>query len=461
MEELLSLMKIALPVALTTLLIFSKGTISMLFLGHMEKIELAGGSLAMGFANVTGFSVMKGLCMGMEPICSQAYGAKRYSILSQTYIRTVLLLLLTSIPITLLWLNVEPVLLRLGQDRVILKVAKSYLLYSVPELIGQAHISPLRSFLRTQGLNSAGTIVATCSTLLHLPITYFLVTYCNLRVKGIALASVLYTLNMNIGLSLYVLLSKVTIKPWLGTALFTTILQGWHPLLSLALPSLFSVCLEWWFYEIILFMSGLLYNPESCVATMGILIQTTGTIYVFPFALGLGIAQRVGHELGAGVPRRAKLSAIIGVCVAFGYGTFIFGLTILLKNVWGKLYTADKQILDMIAVALPLVGLAEIGNSPQTAACGALTGSARPKVGVRINMAAFYLVGIPCSAVFAFKLGIGFRGLWLGLVASQAACVSMMVCTLTKTDWKQQAKRAEELTLATMEKDDGDANLIP
>lgn len=461
MEELFSLMKIALPVALTTLLIFSKGTISMLFLGHMEKIELAGGSLAMSFANATGFSVMKGLCMGMEPICSQAYGAKRYSVLTQTYIKTVLLLLLTSIPITLLWLNVEPVLLRLGQDRVILKVAKSYLLYSVPELIGQAHISPLRSYLRTQGLNSAGTIVATCSTILHLPITYFLVTYLNLRVKGIALASVLYTLNMNIGLSLYVVLSKVAIKPCFGTTLFATILQGWQPLLSLALPSLFSVCLEWWFYEIILFMSGLLPNPEACVATMGILIQTTGTIYVFPFALGLGIAQRVGHELGAGVPRRAKLSAIIGVCVAFAYGTLIFGMTIVLKNVWGKLYTADMQILGMIAVALPILGLAEVGNSPQTAACGALTGSARPKVGVRINMAAFYFVGIPCSAVFAFKLGIGFRGLWLGLVASQAACVSMMVCTLTKTDWKQQAKRAEELTMATMEKDDGDSYLIP
>ncbi|KAI5663129.1 hypothetical protein M9H77_22452 [Catharanthus roseus] len=295
-QELFSLMKIALPVALTTLLVFSKGTISMLFLGHMEKIELAGGSLAMGFANVTGFSVMKGLCMGMEPICSQAYGAKRFSVISQTYIRTVLLLLLTSIPITFLWLNVEPLLLRLGQDRIILKVAKTYLIYSIPELIGQAHINPLRSFLRTQGLNSAGTIVATCATALHLPITYFLV------------------------------------------------------------------------------------------------------------------------------------------------------------------------ILYLIALVLPILGLAEVGNSPQTAACGALTGSARPKIGVRINMAAFYFVGIPCSAVFAFKLKIGFRGLWLGLVASQAACSSMMVYTLTKTDWKIQAKRAEELTMASLEKekdDGGNNNLIP
>ncbi|KAL3531608.1 hypothetical protein ACH5RR_005129 [Cinchona calisaya] len=464
-EELFSLMKIAFPVALTTMLVYSKNIISMLFLGRMGKMELAGGSLAIGFANVTGFSVMKGLCMGMEPICCQAYGAKRLSVLSHTYIKTFLLLFFTSIPITFLWLNVEPVLLRMGQDRVILKVAKAYLVYSIPELVAHAHITPLRSFLRTQGLNSAATVVATCSTILHLPITYLLVTHLNLRVKGLALSSVLYTLNMNIGLLLYLAFSKVAIKPWVGVTLFS-ILQGWRPLLSLALPSLFSVCLEWWWYEIILFMSGLLSNPEACVAAMGILIQTTGTIYVFPFALSLSISQRVGHELGAGRPARAKFAATVGVCVGLAYGILAFGLSVAVRSVWGKLYTNEKQILGLIAGALPILGLAEVGNSSQTAACGALTGSARPKVGVRINLAAFYLVGIPCSAVFAFKLKIGFRGLWLGLIASQAACLSLMVYTLMQTDWKHQAKRAEELTTLTAQDnttDDGDGGteLIP
>ncbi|XP_071912477.1 protein DETOXIFICATION 53-like [Coffea arabica] len=462
-EELFSLMKIALPVALTTLLVFSKGIISMLFLGRMGKTELAGGSLAIGFANVTGFSVMKGLCMGMEPICSQAYGAKRLSVLSHTYIKTFLLLFFASIPITFLWLNVEPVLLRLGQDRVILRVAKAYLVYSIPELIAHAHITPLRSFLRTQGLNSPATVVATCSTLLHLPITYLLVSHLNLRVKGLALASVFYTLNMNIGLLLYLVFSKVAIKPWVGATLFS-VLQGWGPLLSLAIPSLFSVCLEWWWYEIILFMSGLLSNPEACVAAMGILIQTTGTIYVFPFSLGLSISQRVGHELGAGQPARARFASLLGLCVGLAYGTLAFGLSVALRSVWGKLYTSDPQVLGLIAGVLPILGLAEVGNSSQTAACGALTGSARPRVGVRINLAAFYLVGIPCSVVFAFKLNIGFRGLWLGLIASQAACLSLMVYTLVQTDWKHQAKRAEQLTLAAHgDNDDGDggSNLIP
>ncbi|MCD7472808.1 hypothetical protein HAX54_014176 [Datura stramonium] len=458
--ELLLLGKIACPVALTTLLLFSKNIISMLFLGHMGKTELAGGSLAIGFANVTGYSVMKGLCMGMEPICSQAYGAKRWSVLTQTYIKMFLLLLAVTVPITFLWLNVEHVFLRLGQDRVITKVAKGYLIFSIPELLASAHLNPLRAFLRTQCINTPATLVATCSTILHLPITYLLVTYLNLNVKGIALASVLYSVNMNIGLLLYLLLSKVAIKPWAG-ATFISTFQGWRPLLSLALPSLFSVCLEWWWYEIILFLSGLLYNPDSCVAAMGILIQTTGTIYVFPFSISLSISQRVGTELGAGNPDRAKLAALTGIFVALAFGLTAFGVSIGMKSVWGKLYTNEPQILALISAALPILGLAEVGNSPQTAACGVLTGSARPTMGVRINLAAFYLVGLPCACVFAFKLNHGFRGLWFGLVAAQFACVCMMVYTLMQTDWKLQARRAEELTKASSDKDDAGTNLVP
>ncbi|KAH6769349.1 MATE efflux family protein [Perilla frutescens var. frutescens] len=448
-EELFLLGKIACPVAVTTLLYFSKTIISMLFLGHMEKSELAGGSLALGFANITGFSVMKGLCAGMDPICCQAFGARRWPLIAQTFIKTVVLLLIATVPMAVLWLNVEPVFHRLGQDPIITRIAKSYLVCSLPELITHAHLVPLRTLLRTQGLNSPNTLVATCVSILHLPVTYFLVTYLNLRVKGIALASVIYSINMNVGLCAYLFFSKAAIKPWSGTA-FASLFYGWRPLLGLALPSVCQVCLEWWWYEIILFLSGLLDNPESCVAAMGVLIQTAGTVYVFPFSLSLSISQRVGHELGAAQPKRAQMAAMIGITVAVGYGVSAFGVSVAMRSVWGKLYTAEPEVLGLISSVLPILGLAEIGNAPQTAACGALTGSARPKVGAWINIAAFYLVGLPCSAVLAFKLGRGFQGLWMGLVAAQGACMAMMLYSLARTDWKHETKRAEELTAAAV-----------
>ncbi|KAL0402981.1 UNVERIFIED_CONTAM: protein DETOXIFICATION 48 [Sesamum radiatum] len=56
------------PIIITSLLMYSKSFVSMLFLGHLGDIALSGGSLSISFANITGYSVLKGLAMGMEPI---------------------------------------------------------------------------------------------------------------------------------------------------------------------------------------------------------------------------------------------------------------------------------------------------------------------------------------------------------------------------------------------------------
>ncbi|CAA7029191.1 unnamed protein product [Microthlaspi erraticum] len=57
-----------------------------------------------------------------------------------------------------------------------------------------------------------------------------------------------------------------------------------------------------------------------------------------------------------------------------------------------------------------------------TTGCGVLRGSARPKIGDNINMAAFYGVGIPVGIVLTFwPVRFGFMGLWLGMLAAQIA----------------------------------------
>lgn len=50
----------------------------------------------------------------------------------------------------------------------------------------------------------------------------------------------------------------------------------------------------------------------------------------------------------------------------------------------------------------------------------------------------------------------------MGLVAAQAACMAMMFYSLARTDWKHEAKRAEELTMAVGDDKDDSAgtNLV-
>ncbi|XP_073043185.1 protein DETOXIFICATION 53-like isoform X2 [Primulina eburnea] len=445
-EKLATVASIAGPILITGLLMYSKSFISMLFLGYLGDIALSGGSLSISFANITGYSVLKGLAMGMEPICYQAYGAKRWGILSQTYRKTLFLLLVAAIPISFLWLNIEPILLWLGQDESIAAVAKIYIKYSIPDLIVQAHFHPLRTFLRTQNINRPLTTSVICAMLLHCPINYFLVVHLNMGVKGVALASAWNTLNVNLGLLIYLLLSKTSLKPW-DRDISNKFLEGWQPLLALAVPSVLSVCLEWWCYEILLLLCSLLHDPQANVAAMGILIQTTSLLYIFPSSLSTGLSIQVGHELGADQPRQAQRTTVIGLTLAILWGILAFLFTIAVRDVWGKLFTSEPQILYLTSITLPILGFCELGNSPQTTACGILVGCARPKMACNINFLSFYLIGLPVALLLAFRFNMGFIGLWFGLAAAEVSCTCMMVCTLFYTNWEQQASRAKELTL--------------
>ena len=105
----------------------------------------------------------------------------------------------------------------------------------------------------------------------------------------------------------------------------------------------------------------------------------------------------------------------------------------------------------MVTAILPILGLCEIGNWPQTAACGILSGTARPYVGARINLCAFYLIGLPVAIFAAFMHRYQLRGLWFGMLAAQISCFCMMVYTLIQTDWGHQSRRAEQLAQTTDE----------
>ncbi|KAF8007674.1 hypothetical protein BT93_K1616 [Corymbia citriodora subsp. variegata] len=456
-QATVSLGKIAAPVAATTLLIFSRSIVSMLFLSRLGKTDLAGCSLALAFANITGYSVLKGLAMGMEPICSQAFGAKKPSILIQTYQKTLLCLLFICIPISLLWLNMEPLFLRLGQDEGIVKVATACMVCFVPELFAQALLQPLRTFLRTQGLMTPVTSACLFAAVLHLPINYLLVVHMDLRAKGVALALAWNSINTNLGLLAYMVISKKTLKPWQGRGIFLQNFREWRlrPLLTLAVPSCAAVCLEWWWYDILLFLCSFLKNnSRASISAMGIVIQIAGLFYTLPFALSSSLSTCIGHALGGGHPCRARVLSTVGVTasVALSFLTFIFLIT--MRSTLGRMYTSELEILNLESAVLPILGLCELAGSPQTAVYGVLAGTARPDLGARIKLFSFYFIGMPVAILLAFKWEFGFRGLWFGLLASQISCVSMMAYTLMNTDWKQQAKRAIKLTEAAGDKDD-------
>ncbi|CAL4938388.1 unnamed protein product [Urochloa decumbens] len=440
--------RVSVPMAVTGLVMYSRALISMLFLGRLGELALAGGSLALGFANITGYSVLSGLALGMEPICGQAFGARRGKLLALALHRTVLLLLAVALPITLLWVTSTGYLLRLlGQDAGVAEAAQTFASYASADLAVLAVLHPLRVYLRSQNLTLPITACSLFSVLLHGPINYLLVDRLGMGVAGVALAVALTDLNLLLALLCFLAISGAHRDSWVGPS--TDCLRGWPALLRLAVPTATAVCLEWWWYELMIVLSGLLPNPRATVASMGILIQATSLVYVFPSSLGQGASTRVSHQLGAGRPAGARRAAGAALSAGAAVGLAAAAFMVSVRAHWGRMFTSDADILRLTAVALPIAGLCELGNCPQTAGCGVLRGSARPSSGARINLASFYLVGMPVGVALAFGARLGFAGLWLGLLAAQAACAVWMARAVAATDWDVEVARARELTKPT------------
>ncbi|KAJ1253737.1 hypothetical protein BS78_K201600 [Paspalum vaginatum] len=445
LREAVALCRLAFPIALTALLFYSRTALSMLFLGSIGDLPLAAGSLAIAFANITGYSVLSGLSLGMDPLCSQAFGANQPRLLGLTLYRSVLFLLCCSLPLSALWINMSKILVFLGQDREITALAQDYILYSLPDLFSFSLIHPLRVYLRSQGITRPLATAAGAAVLFHVPTNYVLVGRLGLGAPGVAAAASASNFVL-LGVLLAYVVGRHDVALHAAGPPTAEWLAGWGPLARLAAPSCVSVCLEWWWYEVMILLCGLLPDPKPAVASMGVLMQTTALVYVFPSSLGFGVSTRVGNELGANRPVRARAAAHVAVAGAAGMGLAAMSFAAGVRHAWGRMFTADADILRLTAAALPIVGLCELGNCPQTVGCGVLRGSARPTRAAHVNLGAFYLVGMPVAVLLAFGLGVGFVGLWMGLLAAQVCCAGLMLCVVGSTDWEAQARRAQELT---------------
>ncbi|KAG1326231.1 protein DETOXIFICATION 55 [Cocos nucifera] len=441
---------IGLPISAINLMGYFKAMVSVAFMGRLGRLELAGGALAVGFTNITGYSVLAGLAMGMEPICSQAFGSGNLPLAARTLRRTILMLLAASVPIAILWINLQAVMLAIHQDPDIARVAARYCRFALPDLAANSLLHPARIYLRSKGMPCPLMWCLFLAFALHVPLTAVLSS--TLGVAGVAIATCITNFDTIIFLRAYVAFAGISDEPTYAplppsptSAPSIKPMAEWASLLRLALPSCFGVCLEWWWYELMTMASGYLSKPRVTLATSAIVIQTTSLMYTLPVTLSASVSARIGNELGAGRPWKARAAAAAAMGLAvFGSCLGLLG-TILGREAWGRVFTKDVEVLQLTKTVLPVIGLCELANCPQTTGCGVLRGSARPAVGATINLYSFYLVGAPVAAVLAFGLDLGFVGLCLGLLAAQAVCAISVVTVTCNTDWEREASKAVAL----------------
>ncbi|KAM3412524.1 hypothetical protein ACQJBY_003938 [Aegilops geniculata] len=300
---------------------------------------------------------------GLETLCGQAYGAEQYGRLGvQTY-RAMVTLTAVSIPISLLWVFMGKLLTLIGQDPVIAHEAGRYIMWLIPALFAYAVSQPLTKFLQSQSLIIPMLWSSIATLLLHIPVCWLLVFKTSLGYIGAALAiSVSYWLNVFM-LVAYIGCSnscKETFSPPTLDAF-----SGVGVFMRLALPSALMLCFEWWSFEVIILLSGLLPNPELQTSVLSTCMTTITLMYTIAYGIGAAGSTRVSNELGAGNPEGARLAVRVVMSIAVTEAVLITGALLASQHILGYAYSSDKEVVDYVNAMVPFICISVAADSLQ------------------------------------------------------------------------------------------------
>eukprot|EP00775_Hariotina_reticulata_P009063 gene9063-9233_t len=439
------------PLFVQNVLSYSTSAVAVGFVGHLQDpVLLSSAVLANSLYNVTGLSLMSGLSAGMETLCGQAYGAGTYKALGLVLQRALLILWLVCAPICVLWSYAEPLLLALGQQPAVARGAAMYLRLITPSLFSTALLQCLTRYLLAQRIVLPGMVVSVFTSVLCPLFNGLLVFRFKLGLAGAALAFMLTQVSSALLLMAYTIWRDASMAAkddphatWQKPSL--AMFSGWGRYLSYGVPAAVMICMEWWAYEVVIFMSGTTHNAEVAVGVMGVAFQCSAMAYMAGLAYGSSCNTRVSNELGAGNAAAAKLSCFTSVALV----VIIQGCLALACWLAGRqiiqLLTNSDAVIQLTMGLLPVLLPTFVSDAINCVCMSVLRAAGRQGLGAALNIVAYWGVGVPLSALFGLHLGMGVNGFWLGLLLTASSQAVVQLLVLTRFDWEEEVRRAAEL----------------
>lgn len=158
----------------------------------------------------------------------------------------------------------------------------------------------------------------------------------------------------------------------------------------------------------------------------------------FSFGDGFGIAASslVGQNLGA---KRPDLSIVYGkICQRMSLissSVLFFVFAFLGKPIVGLLSKNDPAIMSVSETILIIIGFIIFAQSSQMVFMGALRGAGDTKYTAVVSMISIMLLRPISSYVFAFTMGLGLVGAWLGMVLDQFLRLYLTYRRFSSGDW--------------------------
>ncbi|KAA8538134.1 hypothetical protein F0562_027742 [Nyssa sinensis] len=419
---------------------YSMNVVTQAFAGHLGETELASISIANTVIAGFDFGLLLGMASALETLCGQAFGAKRYHMLGIYMQRSWIVLFLCCILLLPLYLFATPVLKLLGQPDDVAEQSGLVALWFIPMHFSFAFLFPLQRFFQSQLKANVLAWVSLAAFLVHVLISWLFVYRLQLGVVGIAVA-------LDVSWWFLVFLS-MGYAVWGGCPLTWTgfsmeAFSGLWEFVKLSAASGVMLCLENWYYRILVLMTGNLKNVKIAVDALSVCMNVNGWEMMIPIAFFAATGVRVANELGAGNGQAAKFATKVAVVQSAIIGVVFAALIMIFHDKFGLIFTTSTDVLHGVDKLSYLLAFTVLLNSVQPVLSGVAVGSGWQSTVAYINLGCYYLIGVPLGIVLGWVFHLGVEGIWGGMIFGGTAVQTAILGYITmRRDWDKEAEKA-------------------
>ncbi|RZB67231.1 Protein DETOXIFICATION 41 isoform B [Glycine soja] len=379
--------------------------VTLMFTGHLGSLELAGASVASVGIQGLAYGIMLGMASAVQTVCGQAYGAKKHGAMSIILQRAIILHIGAAVILSFLYWFSGDFLKAIGQSDSIAERGQVFARGIILQLYAFAISCPMQRFLQAQNIVNPLAYMSVGVFLVHILLSWLVIYVLGYGLQGAALTLSFSWWLLVLFNGLYIIFSPRCKETWAGFSVKA--FKGIWPYFKLTVASAVMLCLEVWYNQGLVLLSGLLSNPTISLDSISICMNYLNWDMQFMLGLSTAASVRVSNELGASHPRVAKFSVFVVNGTSILISVVFCTIILIFRVSLSKLFTSDSDVIDAVSNLTPLLAISVFFNGIQPILSGVAIGSGWQALVAYVNLASYYVVGLTVGCVLGFKTSLG------------------------------------------------------
>uniref|UniRef100_A0A5B7BZM1 Protein DETOXIFICATION n=1 Tax=Davidia involucrata TaxID=16924 RepID=A0A5B7BZM1_DAVIN len=438
--ETAKLWKIAAPITFSVFCQYGTNSLTSIFVGHIGEIELSAVSISLSVIGTFSFGFMLGMGSALETLCGQAFGAGQVHMLGVYLQRSWIILWISCIILSPIYIFTTPILKLLGQEDDIANLAGKFTLLVIPQFFSLAIVFPSQKFLQAQSKVTVLAWIWCVALILHVGMLWLFIYSLGWGMTGAAVAFDISSWGTAVAQVIYIV--GWCKDGWKGLS-WSAFRDIWA-FVRLSLASAVMLCLEVWYMMSIIILTGHLDNAVIAVGSLSICMNFNGWEAMLFVGINAAISVRVSNELGLGHSKAAKYSVCVTVLQSLLIGIVCMVLVIVARNYFPIIFTSSKELQRAASRLAYLLGFTMVLNSVQPVISGVAIGGGWQALVAYINLGCYYIFGLPLGFFLGYKENLGVKGLWWGMICGTALQTLLLLFVLYNTNWNKEVEQTTE-----------------